>query len=86
MIEEGDGAKAMSPGWWFDRAEGIGVGVVVSCIRHNTCARVQSGCCSGGAAGADPHVAVAEEGGGEEEDGCSRGGGRDGGIRDDVVG
>ena len=32
MIEEGKGAKAMSPGWWFDRAEGIGVEVVVSCV------------------------------------------------------
>jgi hypothetical protein len=31
VIEEGGGTKAMSPGWWFDRAEGIGVGVVVSC-------------------------------------------------------
>jgi hypothetical protein len=34
VIEEGEGAKAMSPGWWFDRAEGIGVGGVVSCV-HN---------------------------------------------------
>ena len=32
MIEEGEGAKAMLPGWWFDRAEGIGVEVVVSCV------------------------------------------------------
>ena len=31
MIEGGEGAKAMSPGWWFDWAEGVGVGVVVSC-------------------------------------------------------
>jgi hypothetical protein len=23
----------MSPGWWFDRAEGVGVGVVVSCVQ-----------------------------------------------------
>ena len=31
MIEGDEGAKAMLPGWWFDRAEGVGVGVVVSC-------------------------------------------------------
>ena len=41
MIEEGEGAKAMSPGWWFDRAEGIGVEVVVSCV-HFILVRVQN--------------------------------------------
>ena len=43
MIEEGEGAKAMSPGWWFDRAEGIGVEVVVSCVHLcSTRARIGS--------------------------------------------
>jgi hypothetical protein len=32
VIEGGEGAKTMSPGWWFDRAEGVGVGVVVGCV------------------------------------------------------
>jgi hypothetical protein len=32
VIEGGEGAKTMSPGWWFDRAEGVGVGVVVGWV------------------------------------------------------
>ena len=51
MIEEGDGAEAMSPGWWFDWAEGIGVGVVVSCVhikrrRHTTSISLETNVCN----------------------------------------
>ena len=35
MIEEAEGAEAISPGWWFDRGEGVGVGGVVSCVHHD---------------------------------------------------